>query len=531
MKIAIKILDNTLYFSKYKKEISKDILNNTNIIDTKNLVFNLEYLKENKELIVAFLKVIIIKNNIREITIKQMDISDICINLINDIDSINRVTISENVKLSFDAFGELDNSKNIQYLSCNSIIPFMFDRLSIYKKIKIETRLETIYINNFMINNKLDKYSKIYYSKSFICDNPVDEDLEYISMVMSINNNLKTIKFKNFSFEVLVKILDICVSNNKNNLKVIIKIDNSNEYYIKQNIKKIKKLGKILKAKYNYKLRLSYSKEYINHNLLKQINLNIVKLSLLIIIIIMITIMTIYFINNIKTRNNIKDIKDIVDKNKIDNSNETNLNTHTPKLEEKDNTDYNANYYKKYNKVFKELLKINKETIGWLTVNNTTIDYPIVQHSDNDYYLNKDFYQNTNNNGWLFMDYRNHLDILDDNTIIYGHETDLKIMFGDLKKVLNKNWYTNKINQTISFNTLDNKLNFKIFSIYTINDTNDYLYNKFYNDEERSTFYNILKNRSIHNFNIDLNASDKILTLSTCYQNNKKLVVHAKLIK
>ena len=128
------------------------------------------------------------------------------------------------------------------------------------------------------------------------------------------------------------------------------------------------------------------------------------------------------------------------------------------------------------------------------------------------------------------MDYRNNINDLDDNTIIYGHETDLSIMFGDLKKTLKKDWYTKK-NQIISFNTLNSNLNFQIFSIYTINDTNDYLYNKFYNDEDRLSFYTNLKNRSIYNFNIELTSVDKIITLSTCYKIDQKLVIHAKLIK
>lgn len=526
MKIAIKLAKNSLYFSKYKKEIDKDILNNTNVINTKNLIFNIEYIKENKDLVTAFLKVITIKNNISKIIIKQMDIADICINLINGIDNITDVTISENEKLSFNAFTELEKSTNVKYLCCSSIMSFMFDRLSLHKNIKIETKLETIYINKFMIDNNLDKYSKIYYKKSLIFNNINENDLDYINMVIEISNSLKVLKFTNFNYETLIEILNICVNKNKTNLKIILKIDNQNRNYFDKHFKKIKKLSKILKQKYNYKLKILYSTEYIKENYLKQINLNIFKLLLIIIIFIIVLIIYIYNINNHKAKKNIKNISNIVDEIKVEENQST---EDTIKKEVK--IDYNTAYYKSYSKVFTELLKINNETIGWLTVNNTTIDYPIVQHSDNDFYLTKDFYKVPNTNGWLFMDYRNNINNLDDNTIIYGHETDTQIMFGDLKKVLNKSWYTNKGNQTISFTTLNSNLNFQVFSIYTINDTDDYLYNKFYNNNEKIDFYNKIKDRSIYNFNVTLNTEDKILTLSTCYKSDKKLVVHAKLIK
>ena len=71
----------------------------------------------------------------------------------------------------------------------------------------------------------------------------------------------------------------------------------------------------------------------------------------------------------------------------------------------------------------------------------------------------------------------------------------------------------------------------QIFSVYHIKTTNDYIQVKFNNDEEFTNFINKLTKRSSHNFNTKVFASDKILTLSTCYSSTEKLVVHAKLIK
>ncbi len=64
-----------------------------------------------------------------------------------------------------------------------------------------------------------------------------------------------------------------------------------------------------------------------------------------------------------------------------------------------------------------------------------------------------------------------------------------------------------------------------------IKTTNDYLQTSFNNDKEFIDFINLLKKRSRYNFNVLLDANDKIITLSTCYNNSEKLVVHAKLIR
>ena len=133
----------------------------------------------------------------------------------------------------------------------------------------------------------------------------------------------------------------------------------------------------------------------------------------------------------------------------------------------------------------------------------------------------------------IFMDYRNNIDTLSNNTIIYGHSnTRGDIMFGSLRYVLKESWYKNTDNQIITFNTVNSKMNWQIFSIYIIDPVSDYLYTRFQNDEKYLEFLNMIKDRSIYNFNVGLSPDDKVLTLSTCSNHGtKRLVVHAKLIK
>lgn len=179
---------------------------------------------------------------------------------------------------------------------------------------------------------------------------------------------------------------------------------------------------------------------------------------------------------------------------------------------------------------FDNLKKINSDVVGWIKVNGTNINYPFVQSKDNKYYLTHSFNKSYNNAGWVFLDYRNN-NINNRNTIIYAHGRTDKTMFGTLRKVLNNGWINNTNNYVIKISTEKENSLWQIFSIYHIPTTNDYLQTEFKDEREYQRFLNILKNRSNHNFNTSITSNDTILTLSTCYNDSEKMVVHAKLIK
>lgn len=179
---------------------------------------------------------------------------------------------------------------------------------------------------------------------------------------------------------------------------------------------------------------------------------------------------------------------------------------------------------------FDNLKKINNDVVGWIKVNGTNINYPFVQSKDNKYYLTHSFSKSYNNAGWVFLDYRNN-NINNRNTIIYAHGRTDKTMFGTLRKVLNNGWINNTNNYVIKISTEKENSLWQIFSIYHIPTTNDYLQTEFKDEREYQRFLNILKNRSNHNFNTSITSNDTILTLSTCYNDSEKMVVHAKLIK
>ena len=180
---------------------------------------------------------------------------------------------------------------------------------------------------------------------------------------------------------------------------------------------------------------------------------------------------------------------------------------------------------------FSELLKTNKDTKGWIQIEGTNINYPFVQTSDNSYYLTHSFNKSYNEAGWVFMDYRNDIKNFDKNTIIYAHGRWDNTMFGTLKNVFKNNWLDNPSNFIVKISTEHENTLWQVFSVYKIKTTDDYINVYFKNNDEYKEFLDMISNRSMHDFNTPVTTDDDILTLSTCYNESEKVVLHAKLIK
>ena len=185
----------------------------------------------------------------------------------------------------------------------------------------------------------------------------------------------------------------------------------------------------------------------------------------------------------------------------------------------------------KYIVDFNSLKKQNKDTIAYLKVNNTNIDYVVVKAKDNNYYLSHDFNKNYNVSGWVFADYRNKFDGTDKNIIIYGHNTQDGSMFGSLKNTLTEEWQNNKDNHKIILTTENENYIYQVFSTYSIKAEDYYINTNFNNEEEYTEFLNKLKSRSNYKYNVNIDKDDTILTLSSCTISGiNRVVLHAKLI-
>lgn len=195
------------------------------------------------------------------------------------------------------------------------------------------------------------------------------------------------------------------------------------------------------------------------------------------------------------------------------------------------NTDY-WNYIKVPITDFnlKDFKKLNNDTVGFLSIYGTQINYPVVKTNDNSFYLNHSFKKGENGAGWVFMDYRNDPENLNKNTIIYAHSNLDKTMFGSLSSILNPEWFKNEDNGILSFANSTGITHWKIFSVYTIPAESKYIQTAFSNDEEYRIWAKEMAERSRYNLGYRFSENEKIITLSTCYDNirNLRLVVHAK---
>lgn len=186
-----------------------------------------------------------------------------------------------------------------------------------------------------------------------------------------------------------------------------------------------------------------------------------------------------------------------------------------------------------YDVDFTNLLAKNNDTVAFIHINNTNINYPVVQTTDNDYYLNHAFDKTYNSAGWVYMDFRNNFEPLSDNIVIYGHGRVDYTVFGSLKKALSKDWQSNPENLAINISTPKANYLYQIFSIYTIESENYYITTTFGSESEKQTWIDTMISRNTTESIIaSANLNDKFLTLSTCYNNDGiRIVVQAKLIK
>ncbi|AOV06950.1 SrtB family sortase [Sporosarcina ureilytica] len=182
---------------------------------------------------------------------------------------------------------------------------------------------------------------------------------------------------------------------------------------------------------------------------------------------------------------------------------------------------------------FDRLLKENDELVGWITIEGTQIDYPILQADNNVDYLNRNFYKEKNIAGSIFMDFRNDVQNPSLNTIIYGHRVKDGSMFEQLTKFQDKDFF--KTHKTFEFDTLYDSYIAEIFAVYITKTDFDYIQTDFASDTEYEQLLTGIREKSMYETDVEVNPDDHILTLSTCdYEldpNDGRLVVQAKLVK
>ncbi|CUO16702.1 MULTISPECIES: class B sortase [Clostridium] len=176
------------------------------------------------------------------------------------------------------------------------------------------------------------------------------------------------------------------------------------------------------------------------------------------------------------------------------------------------------------------LFEKNIDYRGWIKIDNTNINYPILQGQDNEEYLYKDINNEYIVSGSIFMNYLNN-GFDDQNTVLFGHNMKNGTMFANLKKYKEEDFFYNNNDIEIELSN-GQYLKYKVFSVYITDINDNYTKTSFEDKDEYKEFLERIKNKSIYKSDISVNENDKIITLSTCsYEfDDARLVVTGKLI-
>lgn len=186
----------------------------------------------------------------------------------------------------------------------------------------------------------------------------------------------------------------------------------------------------------------------------------------------------------------------------------------------------------------------NSDFVGYIKIDGTAVDYPVVQCNDDEFYLTHNFDKQPEERGAIYMSSECDSSLRDFNTVLYGHNWLDTTMFSEVTKYENIDFY--KEHPVIHFNTAHNDMQWKIFAVFITNaDENEddgYIFNYIYphlGGENFSGYIGEVNKRTLYKTGVDVNSLDKILTLSTCsrkmdisgYRADARIVVAARLVR
>ena len=179
---------------------------------------------------------------------------------------------------------------------------------------------------------------------------------------------------------------------------------------------------------------------------------------------------------------------------------------------------------------FTKLKKINPDIVGWIYLPDTKINYPIVQGTDNTYYLQHLFTKEKNRAGCIFLDSRNSFDFTDLHSILYGHHMKNIAMFSELEHYEKQSFYDT--HPTVWILTPEKIYRLQLFSGYITKESAN-AWHLFSTQEEESAWIAETIQQSAFQSSVSPKAGDRIITLSTCSYDfeNARFVLHGVLFE
>ena len=188
-KIKFTASEKTLFIDYNIENNAIKNINNTNIINDENLIFDIKYFKNNMNLVAGFLNVIIKNENIKNAVIVNADIIKIGLELLELMPTIENLVIKPDIPIDYDLHLAILKNDTLKVINCYTIPTYLLERIDTTKNVKIETRNEVFFISNFIRINKLDSYSDIFYKRKLIINYDFNEaDWQDFNAFLSINS-------------------------------------------------------------------------------------------------------------------------------------------------------------------------------------------------------------------------------------------------------------------------------------------------------------------------------------------------------
>ena len=177
---------------------------------------------------------------------------------------------------------------------------------------------------------------------------------------------------------------------------------------------------------------------------------------------------------------------------------------------------------------FDDLKRMNKETVAWITMDGTNIDYPVAQGVDNEYYLKHTFDLKENSCGSIFVDEKCETPFHQFLTILYGHHMRNGTMFSDLTKYKDASFA--RMHRTISIETEQGGISYTIFAVTVIKGKDINLYEELSSDEQKESFIEGIKSDRLFDLNQQFTKEEECIALVTCDYSKKdgRMIVYAK---
>ena len=187
---------------------------------------------------------------------------------------------------------------------------------------------------------------------------------------------------------------------------------------------------------------------------------------------------------------------------------------------------------------YADVFSLNQKLIGWIKIDGTKVDYPVMQTVNNEYYLDHNFDQEEDKNGSIFLDKDCSIWPRSQNLLIYGHNMKSGKMFGTLKSYKDESFY--KEHPVIQFDTLYEKGTYEIMFVFSevVHEEAEvtFKYYQFINAnsaDEYNSYMNDMSEMSIYDTGVTSEYGDALITLSTCdyTQGAERFVIVAKKVK